>query len=95
MNREQQAARIQKIVNTIAGRAVTVPPEIRPAYIREEGAKVREAFRQTYGADARLAGYAMEFVDAMAGWIEARIHALETVAAGKTEADVGRPELES
>jgi hypothetical protein len=36
MNREQQAARIQKIVNTIAERAVTVPPEIRPAYIREE-----------------------------------------------------------
>jgi hypothetical protein len=55
---------------------------------------VREAFRQTYGADARLAAYAMEFVDAMVGWIEARIHALETVAAGKTEADVGRPELE-
>jgi hypothetical protein len=89
MNREQQAARIQKIVNTIAERAVTVPPEIRPAYIREEVAKVREAFRQTYGADARLAGYAMEFVDAMAGWIEARVHALET------EAGEGRPELES
>ena len=57
-----------------------MPPEVRRAYIQEEVAKVRAAFRQTYEADTRLAAYAMEFVDRMAGWIEARIHALETEA---------------
>jgi hypothetical protein len=76
MNREQQAARIQKIVDTIAERSIAVPPDARPAYIQEEVAKVREAFRQTYEADARLAAYAMEFVDSMAGWINARIEAI-------------------
>jgi hypothetical protein len=39
---------------------------------------VREAFRQTYEADARLAAYAMEFVDSMAGWINARVEAIQT-----------------
>jgi hypothetical protein len=77
MDREQQAERIQRIVNAIAERSLAVPPDVRPAYIQEEVAKVREAFCQTYEADARLAAYAMEFVDAMAGWIEARVHTLE------------------
>jgi hypothetical protein len=67
-----------------------VPLEARPAYIQEKVAKVREAFRQTYEADARLAAYAMEFVDRTAGWIEIRVHALETGASGKAEADEGR-----
>jgi hypothetical protein len=44
MNREQQAARIEKIVTTIAERAVTVPPDHRSAYIRDEVEKVRQAF---------------------------------------------------
>ena len=66
MDREQQAERIQRIVNAIAVRSLAVPPDVRPAYIQEEVAKVREAFCQTYEADARLAAYAMEFVDAMA-----------------------------
>jgi hypothetical protein len=78
MDRKQQAARIQKIVDTIAERSLGVPPEARPAYIQEEVAKVREAFRQTYEADARLAAYAMEFVDSMAGWINARVKAIKT-----------------
>ena len=73
----------------MAERSIAVPQEDRPAYIQEEVAKVREAFRQTYEADVRPAAYAMEFVDAMAGWIEARIHALEA------EAGEGRPELDS
>jgi hypothetical protein len=31
----------------------------------------------------------------MSGWIEARVHALETEAVGKTEADEGRTEPHS
>jgi hypothetical protein len=89
MDRKQQAARIQKIVDTIAERSIAVPPEARLTYIQEEVAKVREAFRHTYKADARLAVYAMEFVDHMAEWIAARVHSLET------EAGEGRTGLES
>jgi hypothetical protein len=36
MNWEQQAARIEKIVTTIAERAVSVPPGHRSAYIQDE-----------------------------------------------------------
>ena len=56
---------------------------------------MRAAFCQTYEADARLAAHAMEFVDCMAGWIEARVRALETEALGKAEADESGAELGS
>ena len=46
---------------------------------------VTRPFRQTYEADERLAAYAMELVDSMAGWIDARVHAVETEAVGKVE----------
>jgi hypothetical protein len=95
MNREQQAARIEKIVATIAERAVTVPPDHRSAYIQDEVEKVRQAFLQTYEADEGLKAYAMEFVDKMSSWIEARVHALETEAVGKTEVGEGRTEPKS
>lgn len=78
MDRKQQAERIHKIVNTIAQRAIELPPDARPAYIKGEVAKVRDAFRQTYEADARLTTSAMEFVDSMYGWIKMRAQALET-----------------
>jgi hypothetical protein len=78
MDKQQHAARIQRIVNTIAERATAVPDGARPAYIQEEVAKVRDAFRRTYEADESSAAYAMEFVDTMARWIKARVHALET-----------------
>jgi hypothetical protein len=92
MNREQQAARIEKIVTTIAERAVTVPPDHRSAYILDEVEKVRQAFLQTYEADEGLRACAMEFVDKMNGWIEARVHALETEAVGKAETGESRAE---
>ncbi|WP_262272145.1 hypothetical protein [Microvirga yunnanensis] len=95
MNREQQAARIEKIVATIAERAVSVPSGHRSAYIEDEVEKVRQAFLQTYEADEGLRGYAMEFVDKMSGWIEARVHALETGASGEANAGEGREELKS
>ena len=95
MNREQQAARIEKIVTTIAERAVTVPPAHRSAYIEDAVEKVRQAFLQTYEADEGLRACAMEFVDKMSGWIEARFHALRAEAVGKTEADEGRTEPHS
>jgi hypothetical protein len=81
-------------VNSIAERAAAVPDGARSAYIQEEVARVRAAFRQTYEADARLAAYAMQFVDRMAGWIKLRVHALETEASGKAEAVEGRAELQ-
>ena len=95
MNREQQAARIEKIATTIAERAVRVPPDHRPAYIQDEVEKVRQAFLQTYEADEGLRACAMEFVDKMSGWIETRVHALETEASGKAEADEARAEPRS
>ena len=97
MNREQQAARIEKIVTTIAERAVSVPPNHRSAYIQDEVEKVRQAFLQTYEADEGLRACAMAFVDKMSGWIEARVHALEAEAeaVGKTEANEGRTEPHS
>ena len=95
MNREQQAARIEKIVATIAERAVTLPPDHRSAYIQDEVEKVRQAFLQTYEADEGLRACAMEFVTKMSEWIEARVHALGTEAVGKTEADEGRTEPHS
>jgi hypothetical protein len=97
MNREQQAARIEKIVTTIAERAVTVPPDHRSAYIQDEVEKVRQAFLQTYEADEGLRACAMAFVDKMSGWIEARVHTLEAEAeaVGKAEADEGRTEPHS
>lgn len=39
---------------------------------------MREAFRRTYEADKSSAAYAMKFVDTMARWIKARVHALKT-----------------
>ena len=92
MNREQQAARIEKIVTSIAERAVTVPPDHRSAYVQDEVEKVRQAFLQTYEADEGLRACAMEFVASMTGRIEARVHALETEAVGKTEAGESRAE---
>jgi hypothetical protein len=78
MDRKHNAARIQRIVNTIAERATAVPEGARPAYIREEVANVRGAFRRTYEADASSPAYAMEFVDTMDRWIKARVRVLET-----------------
>jgi hypothetical protein len=78
MDKKQQAARIQRIINTIAERATAVPDGVRPGYIQEEVAKVREAFRRTYDADESSASYAMQFVDTMDRWIKARVHELET-----------------
>jgi hypothetical protein len=95
MDREQQAARIQKLVNTIAERSLGMPSEIRTAFIQEEVTKAREAFRQTYEADPRLTACAMELVDAMPALIAARVHALESEAPTKTQADEGRAEPES
>jgi len=95
MNREQKAARIEKIVTTIAERAISVPPDYRSAYIQDEVEKVRQAFLQTYEADEGLRACAMEFVDKMNGWIEARVHALETEAVGKAEAGESRAEPKS
>jgi hypothetical protein len=92
MNREQQAARIEKIVATIAERAVTVPRDHRSAYIQDQVEKVRQAFLQTYEADEGLRACAMEFVDKMSGWIETRVHALETAATSKAAADESRAE---
>jgi len=93
MNREQQAARIEKIVATIAERAVSVPPGQRSAYIEDEVEKVRQAFLQTYEADEGLRGYAMEFVNKMSGWIETQVRELEAGSSGKAKAGAGREEL--
>jgi hypothetical protein len=95
MNREQQAARIEKIVTTIAERTVTMPSEHRSAFILDEVEKVRQAFLQTYEADEGLRACAMEFVDKMSGWIETRVHTLETEASGKVEAGGSRAEPRS
>ena len=95
MNREQQAARIEKIVATIAERAVSVPPDHRSAYIQDEVEKVRQAFLTTYEADEGLKACAMELVASMTGRIEARVHALEAEASGKAEAVEGRVEPKS
>jgi hypothetical protein len=95
MNREQQAARIEKIVATIAERAVPVPPDHRSAYIQDEVEKVRQAFLKTYEADEGLRACAMELVDSLTGRIEAGVHALEAEASGKAEADEGRAEPKS
>jgi hypothetical protein len=83
MDKQQQTERIQKIVDTIALKATELPIEVRPAYIEDEVARVREAFRQTYEADPRLAACAMELVDQMDEWIRARVQILE-VGDGKT-----------
>ena len=95
MNREQQAARIEKIVATIAERAVSVPPDRHSDYIKDEVEKVRQAFLTTYEADEGLRAHAMGFVDKMSEWIEARVQALEAEASGKTEASEGREEPKS
>ncbi|MET0531200.1 MAG: hypothetical protein ABW003_23180 [Microvirga sp.] len=95
MNREQQAARIEKIVTAIAERAVTLPPDHRSAYIQDEVEKVRQAFLKTYEADEGLRACAMELVDSMPGRIETRIHALEAQASGKAEAGEEREEPKS
>jgi hypothetical protein len=83
MDKQQQVERIQKIVDTIALKAIELPLEARSAFIEGEVARVREAFRQTYEADARLAACAMELVDQMDEWIRERVQILE-VGDGKT-----------
>jgi hypothetical protein len=95
MDREQRAARIQRIVNTIAERSLAMPREIQTTFIQEEVAKVRKGFRQTYEADPRLRACAMELVDVMPASVKARIHVLETEALLKTKADEGRTEPHS
>jgi hypothetical protein len=77
MDKQQQTERIQKVVDTIALRAIELPLEARPAFIEGEVARVREAFRQTYEADPRLAACAMELVDQMGEWIRERVQILE------------------
>jgi hypothetical protein len=77
MDKKQQAERVRRIVEAIAQRAIEVPPDNRPAYIKNEIAKVREAFRQTYEADERLTTSAMGFVDSMYSWVKARAKSLE------------------
>jgi hypothetical protein len=77
MDKQQQTERIQKVVDTIALRAIELPLEARPAFIEGEVARVREAFRQTYEADPRLAACAMELVDQMDEGIRERVQILE------------------
>ena len=93
MNREQQAARIEKIVAAIAERAVSVRPDNRSAYIQDEVAKVRQAFLQTYEADEGLRACAMESVDKMSVWIEAQVREREAGSSGRAKAGEGREEL--
>jgi uncharacterized protein YqgV (UPF0045/DUF77 family) len=83
MDKKQQAERIQKIVDTIAMKAIELPLEARPTFIEGEVAKVRDAFRQTYEADPRLAACAMELVDQMDEWIKERVQILE-IGGGQT-----------
>ncbi len=94
MDKKQQAARIQRIVNTIAERVTAVPEGSRPAYIQEEVARVRDAFRRTYEADASSAAYAMQFVDTMDRYIKARVRELETERS-RVELVRDRAELDS
>jgi hypothetical protein len=83
MDKQQQAERIQKIADTIAVKAIELPLEARPAFIEGEVARVREAFRQTYEADPRLAACAMELVDQMDEWVRKRVQILE-IGGGQT-----------
>jgi len=63
-------------VDTNARRSVALLLDARPTYIKDEIAKVREAFRQTDAADERLTASVMELVDAMEWQVEARAHSL-------------------
>jgi len=77
VDRKQQAARIQKIMDLIAQRAIELPPDARPAFIKTEVTGIRSDFQRTYEADPRLAVSAMALVDGMYGEIKMRVRRLE------------------
>lgn len=80
MDRKQQAERIQRIMDSIAQRAVRLPADTRLSFIKDEVARVRGDFQRTYKTDARLAGSAMTFEDGMYGQIKMLVKNLETEA---------------
>jgi hypothetical protein len=73
MGREQQAERVRTVIDSIAERALALPPEARLAFIKTEIVKVRGDFLQTYEADPRLAASAMELVDGIYSQVKARL----------------------
>ena len=77
MDREQQAERVRKVIDSIAERAFALPPEARPAFIKAEIVKVRGDFLRTYEADPRLAASAMELVDGIYSQVKARLKFFE------------------
>jgi len=85
MDRKQQAARIQRIVDVIAQKAIAMPPDARLAFIKGEIAKVREDFRRTYETDPRLFISAMDLINSMYGQVKTRLEFLE-MGSGKTGA---------
>ncbi len=78
MNRDQQAERVRKVIDSIVERALAVPAEARLAFIKTEIVKVRGDFLQTYEADPRLAASAMELVDGIYSQVKARLKFVES-----------------
>jgi hypothetical protein len=78
MDREQQAERIRKVIDSIAEGALALPPEARLTFIKSEIVKVQGDFLRTYEADPRLAALAGEFVDGIDSQVKARLTFFET-----------------
>jgi hypothetical protein len=77
VERKQETAQIQKVIDLIAERAIELPPDARPAFIKREITGIRGDFQRTYEADPRLAVSAITLVDGMYGQIKMRVRGLE------------------
>lgn len=64
-------------MDLIAQRAIELPPDARPAFIKTEVTVIRSDFQRAYEADPRLAVSAMALVDGMYGEIKMRVRRLE------------------
>ena len=77
MDRQQEIERIRDVIDSIAERALALPPEARLAFIKTEIVKVRGDFLRTYEAEPRLAASTMELVDGIYSQVKARLKSFE------------------
>ncbi len=77
MDRKQQTERVRKVIDSIAKKALVLPPEARLAFIKAESVRVRGDFLRTFEVDPGLAASTVELVDGIYSQVKARLKFFE------------------
>jgi hypothetical protein len=78
VDRKQETERVRKVIDSIAKKALVLPPEARLAFIKAESVRVRGDFLRTFEVDPGLAASTVELVDGIHSQVKARLKFSET-----------------